>query len=44
MSDCYMGLESTTSRVKEEGPGVVGVPEITPLLVCSINPVGRLPL
>ena len=41
---CGTGVpESVTRTVKLEVPGVVGVPEMTPLLL-SVNPVGSAPL
>jgi hypothetical protein len=36
-------LESVTRTVKLLAPAVVGVPEITPVVGESVNPVGRLP-
>ena len=36
--------ESLTCTVKLAVPAVIGVPEITPLLVFRANPLGKLPL
>ena len=41
---CTPGVESVTLTVKENGPAVVGVPEITPVEALSVNPFGRLPV
>ena len=35
--------ESLTCTVKFEVPGVVGVPEISPLLAFRVKPFGKLP-
>jgi hypothetical protein len=39
-----VGSESFTSTVKLDVSAVVGVPEITPVLVFNVSPAGRLPL
>lgn len=42
---CAVGVsESVTVTVKVVGPVAVGVPEITPVAVFSVNPGGRLAL
>lgn len=41
---CAVGvLESVTLAVKLEVPAAVGLPEIKPVLLFSISPLGRLP-
>ena len=41
---CALGvLESVTLAVKLEVPAAVGLPEIKPVLLFSISPLGRLP-
>ncbi len=35
--------ESVTVAAKLEGPALVGLPEITPVLALRVNPAGRLP-
>lgn len=41
--DCCGELESTTLTVKEDVPVEVGLPEICPVLVFSVRPLGKLP-
>ena len=40
---CGVGLESRTATVKVEFPINVGLPEITPELVCNVRPGGSEP-
>jgi hypothetical protein len=37
------GVESVTLTVKENGPAVVGVPVIAPVVVLSVSPAGSEP-
>ena len=37
-------MASVAVIVKLNWPGVVGVPEITPVVVSSVRPFGRVPL
>lgn len=41
---CAVELESTTVTLKEELPGVVGVPEMIPVLAARLSPAGSCPL
>ncbi len=40
---CTPGVESVTVTVKENGPAVVGVPLITPVVVFRVRPAGSDP-
>ncbi|MEO8368210.1 MAG: hypothetical protein ABI806_03350 [Candidatus Solibacter sp.] len=40
---CTPGVESVTLTVKENGPPVVGVPVIAPVVGLSVRPAGRAP-
>jgi hypothetical protein len=42
VADCP-GVESVTFTVNENGPAVVGVPVIAPVLAFRVRPAGRLP-
>src|SRR5258705_266777 len=41
---CWPGVESVTVTVNENGPAVVGVPVMAPVLGFSVRPPGREPL
>ena len=43
VAETGVGAESVTCTVNTDVPEAVGVPEITPVLVLSVNPAGRLP-
>jgi hypothetical protein len=38
------GVESVTFTVKENGPAVVGVPLMTPVVLFRVRPFGREPV
>lgn len=43
VADAGVGAESVTCTVKFDVPDAVGAPEISPVLVLSESPAGRLP-